>query len=70
MSLEEFKVIVGYLKEVFDLENDLVEERIEVVIDVILRIYELVFKVVGVGFEVVDIWKELKVIFSVEGEIV
>lgn len=63
-------MIVGYLKEVFDLENDLVEERIEVVIDVILRIYELVFKVVGVGFEVVDIWKELKVIFSVEGEIV
>lgn len=69
LSLEESKAIVGHLKEVFDLENDSVEERIEAAIDVIPRIYELALKVVGVGSEAVDIWKELKAIFSVEGEI-
>ena len=69
LSLEESKAIVGHLKEVFDLEDDSIEERIEAAIDVIPKIYELALKVIGIGSEAVDIWKELKAIFSVEGEI-
>lgn len=69
MSLEESKAVVEHVKVVVDLDNDELEKKIEDAIDIIPRIYELALKVLGIGAEAIDVWKELKAIFSDEGEL-
>lgn len=69
MSLEETKAVTDHIKAVLELPDEETEDKIEQAVDIIPRVYELALKVLGIGGEALQVWNEVKAIFSSNGEL-